>query len=113
MKRWRGWIIIGLGVFIAGRVGMNVWRLYKAGDKVEMARNELAEAQAEQERLKAQLEYVQSDEFVEREAREKLGLGKPGEEVVIVPTPSEIQDSRFKIQEGPNWKKWWKLYGWP
>ena len=113
MKRWRDWIIIGLGVFIAGRMGMNVWKLYKAGDKVEVARRELADAQAEQERLKTQLEYVQSDEFVEREAREKLGLGKPGETVVIVPTPGNIQDSGFKIQDEPNWRKWWRLYGLP
>jgi len=92
---------------------MNVWKLYKAGDKVEVARRELADAQAEQERLKTQLEYVQSDEFVEREAREKLGLGKPGETVVIVPTPGRVQDSGFKIQDEPNWRKWWRLYGLP
>ena len=89
---------------------MNVWKLYKAGDKVEIARKELAQAEAEQEKLKAQLEYVQSDEFIEREAREKLGLGKPGETVVIVPTPqiaSKVQSDKGSEQ---NWRKWWKLY---
>lgn len=109
MKRWRDWIIIGLGVFVAGRMGVNVWKLYKAGDKVEIARKELAQAQAEQEKLKGQLEYVQSDEFVEREAREKLGLGKPGEEVVIVPTVPPVPSVSQSGGE-PNWYKWWKLY---
>lgn len=109
MKRWRDWIIIGLGVFIAGRMGVNVWKLYKAGDKVEVARKTLAEAQAEQEKLKAQLEYVQSDEFVEREAREKLGLGKPGETVVIVPSAPPVPSVSQSGGES-NWRKWWKLY---
>jgi len=89
---------------------VNVWKLYKAGDKVEVARKELAEVQAEQEKLKAQLEYVQSDEFVEREAREKLGLGKPGEEVVIVPSPPNPKSQAPNSKTEANWHKWWKLY---
>ncbi|TSC85339.1 MAG: septum formation initiator [Microgenomates group bacterium Gr01-1014_16] len=111
MKRWSDWIIIGLGSLLAVRTGVNVWRLYKAGDRVGEARKELAETQAEQEQLKSRLEYVQSEEFIEREAREKLGLGKPGEEVVIVPTPIRNQESGIKIQDEPNWRKWWRLYG--
>ena len=90
---------------------MNVWKLYKAGDKVEVARKELAEVQAEQEKLKAQLEYVQSDEFVEREAREKLGYGKEGETLLVLPNQNSTQYSEKSAQEeGPNWRKWWKLY---
>ena len=95
---------------MAGRMGVNVWKLYRAGDKVEIARKTLAEVQAEQEKLKKQLEYVQSDEFVEREAREKLGLGKPGETVVIVPTPELPPSAKASEGRQSNWRKWWGLY---
>ncbi|OGC92475.1 hypothetical protein A2899_02520 [Candidatus Amesbacteria bacterium RIFCSPLOWO2_01_FULL_49_25] len=110
MRRIRDWIIIGLGVVMTVRLGSNVWRLYKAGDRVGETEAELAQALVEQAELKKQLEYVQTDEFVEREAREKLGLGKPGEVVVILPTPAELPSAKTSEGRQANWRKWWELY---
>lgn len=38
--------------------------------------------------LKLQLDTVQSDEFVEKTAREELGLVKPGEQLIILAEPN-------------------------
>jgi len=38
--------------------------------------------------LKLELEDVQSDEFVENTAREKLGLIMPGEELIVIAEPA-------------------------
>ena len=109
-RRWLKWLILGVSLIFTFRLATNVYRLVKSGGRVGRVSRELAEAEAENKRLKERLEYVKSEEFVEREARERLGLGKPGEVVVILPTPSKIQDSKSGIQDKPNWEKWWELY---
>ncbi len=50
---------------------------------------EIEEEKAERRRLEERLKYVQTDEYVERVAREELRWGKPGETLVIVPTPPQ------------------------
>jgi len=103
-------VVIVLGV-MAVRTGQNVWRLYKAGDRVNEARRELAQAQTENGRLEARLKEVQSPEFVEREARERLGWGREGEVVLLLPE-QKMDNGQLKIENEskPNWRKWWDLY---
>lgn len=60
--------------------------------------------------LKERLSYVQSDQFVEEEAREKLGLVKEGEYIVIAPPPTDKVKEDETIDTRPNWKKWWELF---
>lgn len=60
--------------------------------------------------LKERLSYVQSDTFVEEEARNKLGLTKEGEYVVIAPPPINKDKKNEIVDNTPNWKKWWELF---
>ena len=64
--------------------------------------------------LKEQLGYVQSEEFTEKEAREKLGMTKEGETVVILPEDFEemVEQSQGAVEteEIPNWKQWLGLF---
>lgn len=59
--------------------------------------------------LERELEYKESSQFAELEIRNKLGLAKPGEVVVVVPK----EDTNDKVQEStntkPNWQKWKEL----
>jgi len=50
---------------------------------------EIEEEKAERQRIEERLKYVQTDEYVERVAREELKWGKPGETLVIVPSPQQ------------------------
>lgn len=114
-KKLVSWIIFGLGVVVAGRLAVNVWKLAGSGRRVEEAKKELALAQTEQERLKKELERVSDPEFALREAREKLGLGLPGEVVVILPENKEqesgkvepVRQAQGKEYEEANWRRWW------
>ena len=68
-------------------------------------------AEEENRKLKERLAEITSPEFVEREAREKLGYGKEGETLLVLPNQNSTQYSEKSAQEeGPNWRKWWKLY---
>lgn len=104
------WAVLILGVVLALKTGGNVIRLWKAGGWVEEAKKEAAASQEENKQLNDQLSQVQTPQYMEREAREKLGYGKPGEIVVVL--PDEVAPPSAKVSEGlqPNWVRWRKLY---
>ena len=80
--------------------------------KVEETAGRLEELKRQNESLKRELEYKSTEGFAEKEIRDKLGLTKKGEAVVIVPKeddkPSFDKTSEGKLE--PNWQKWWNLF---
>ena len=79
-------------------------------EKVEKIRQENAE-------LKAKLEILRSDEYQEKQLRDKLGLAKEGELIVVLPEDEVLRNLAPKHVEeeetlpDPNWKKWAHLFG--
>ena len=61
--------------------------------------------------LKKELIYKESSQFAELEIRNKLGLARPGETVVIVPKRDVDSSSGIVNREDskPNWVKWKEL----
>jgi cell division protein FtsB len=114
-KKLISWIIIILGWAAVVRTGANVVRLYKAGDRVTEAKKELAIELQKNEELKRQLANVQTPEYMERLAREKLGYGKEGELVVVI-DPNELKvtpsasSGQANEEQVPNWLQWRKLW---
>lgn len=91
----------------------SVYDLWRKRDIVGNRQKEFNRVEAENKRLKSELEAVQSPEFVEREAREKLGMAKEGEAVVIMPRINKADQSNQLTNEEkiiPIWKKWWGLF---
>ncbi len=74
---------------------------------------QLEKEQAELLKLK---EQVDSPQFAEHEAREKLGLAKPGELVVVLPSEDILRklapdyDHEEYIQESPISERWVRLF---
>lgn len=67
--------------------------------------------QAKNSELEQLLGYLGTDEFKERESRLRLGLQKPGENVVVIPgsvtNGSEAAASTTAVSEpGSNWQRW-------
>lgn len=72
----------------------------------------LEELRIKNEQLRKDLEYKEGSQFAELEIRNKLGLAKPGETVVIVP---KEEDKGLKTKDEsknnkPNWEKWKELF---
>ena len=67
------------------------------------------QAQQTHDFLAQQLQYVKTTHFVEEEARNKLGMVKPGEHIIIAPPPP-TQKLTTQTLPDPNWKKWLKLF---
>lgn len=80
--------------------------------KVAQTEVRLEELKKENETLKRELEYKKSDDFAEGEIRDKLGLVKEGEIVVVVPKEMDNSQSTTDDRQAqmPNWKKWWELF---
>lgn len=83
--------------------------LSKNEDAVQDLRKELHEKRKENEFLTQRLSYVKSDEFVEREAREKLGLVQENEYPVFVVPPNNTEKASEMIRK-PNWVKWKEVF---
>jgi len=69
--------------------------------------------------LRRRLEYVQSDEYVEKWAREDAHMIQPGDHPVFLVTPrpeigaTQVAPRPEAVIEDttlPNWHAWWKLF---
>jgi len=87
-------------------------RLWQAGRIVEVKKNELEVFEKINLDLKKELEEVKSLRYVEEVAREKLGMAKEGEKVVILPINTNSTNNPISTNEEikPNWRKWWGLF---
>lgn len=74
------------------------------------AQKQLALEKAKNQKLKAELSYVQTDQFVEQEAHNKLFLVKPGEQEVLLPSQTAQKGATALNQRIPNWQKWLNLF---
>jgi cell division protein FtsB len=72
----------------------------------------LLNLQVENQKIEKKLQLVQSPESIEKEARNKLNLAKPGETVILISNPPTdlADDQEQTIQQLSNWKKWWNLF---
>lgn len=102
-------LIIVFGLYLIVSFSRDIWGLLNKTKEIDKERQTLENLKADNVALKQQLEYVKSDEFVEKEARDKLGMAKEGEAVVLMPENTS-KASETQIQEVPNWKKWWQLF---
>ena len=90
----------------------SIYATWQKQDLIIQAQQNLAAEKEENNKLKKNIAQVNKPQFIESEARDKLLLAKPGENIVILPKnqlsisppPSKPSDTR------PNWKKWWDLF---
>lgn len=103
-------LVLVASLILIVTLSRSVYNLWQRRDIVSQRARELARQKAENQRLKQKLSEVQTPEFVERQAREKLGLVKPGEVVVLVPKTEAGSEDQTATQPLPNWQKWWRLF---
>lgn len=106
-----GVIIFQILIIISLIRGIQLSR--RSATRIAALQETKAKLQKEQAELKKQGEYVESQFYLEKVAREELHLAKPGEAVVIVPESQRIGESANqqsqKVVEKPIWQKWWEV----
>lgn len=85
----------------------------KSGERLSAAVDAVYKLEIKNKELKNKLADIQSPQFIEEEVRNKLGLGKAGETMVIIPEEKIKQvlgTSESAIIRLPNWLGWWKVF---
>src|SRR3989337_2335861 len=106
-----------LGTFFIITFARDLLDLLSSRERIAKEQAEVAQLEGEQQDLASELNQVMSDEFVEKEAREKLLLSKPGETVVLLPPDEHAgekdssQNSQDSEEKFANWEKWAQLFG--
>ena len=109
MKKILFFIIVIIFLFIISDLTRSIYDIWQKKDFVTDAQRELEHQKQENQRLKSQLSYSKTEEFIEKEARNKLFMVKKGEQRVLLSKELEqkVQDEKEKL---PNWREWWDLF---
>ena len=116
VKLYLKYLIVLLVILLVWSLAQNIQRIIGSKDKITQAQKIVNELKMQNSQLKKQVELTKSTQFIEREARNKLGLAKEGEIVVILPeaetlkllAPIRPKDEEFLPK--PNWQKWMELF---
>lgn len=85
--------------------------------QITQLEKDINQLQEDKQELGFLIQYYQTDAFKEKEARAKLGLQKPGENLIILPKEKKIEVAeaelvKAKTKSTANWLKWWHfLFG--
>jgi cell division protein FtsL len=102
------------------------YKKYKINKEIEDLKTQIASAEKSNQQISEMIDYLGSSSFLEKEAREKLNMKKPGEEVVIIeppkdtgtsqnPQPQKEKDQNILLasvasKAESNFVKWWKFF---
>jgi len=100
--------LILLVFFIIGFIVITNWRINRRRseltDRVSLLKEEVQELEERNKELKEKKINSESDNYLEKVARNQLDLKKPGEEVIVVQKEEEQKEE----QEGK--KSWWDKF---
>ncbi len=108
-------------VMIGISLGKETYRKRQIQKEIENLQNEIQKVSRENDELNNLISYLSSQEFQEKEAREKLNLQKSDERMIILHKDAASQNNIEKKNENstsfaavedntPNWRKWLKLF---
>ncbi len=104
-------LVVALLIAILFAVGFGRYYLrhYQSLREIEQLEQEAMRLEAEKLSLVDLLDYVQSEAYVEEEARRNLQYQKPGEEVYVV-TDSVVQKEIKHENQKTNLQLWWEYF---
>lgn len=98
-------------LFIINGLLHSIYDLWHKQDLLTSAQKQLQQEQQKNQKLKGELSYVSSQQFIEEEAHNKLFLVKPGEQEVLISQKTSGKSSNSKQPQNiPNWQQWLNLF---
>lgn len=96
-------VLVIVGAFLAAQVGRQVHANWTISRQAEAVAAEIAAVEAENQRLRRELAYLESDAYVSAAARRLTNLGLAGEQVLIIPPGAalEVPDELLPAAEEP------------
>ncbi len=103
-------IVLLVSLMVTISASRTIFELWRRQDVLTTREKELATLEEENKALVRTLQDMGSESYIERVARDMLGMVKEGETIVI------LQNSEPRIQSAgennlrPNWRRWWGLF---
>lgn len=94
-------LIIGFFVFTNWKINK---RRVELGDRISVLKLEVEILEQRNQELKEKKSETESEDYIEKVAREQLDLKKPGEEVVVVQKEEEEE------KENEEKESWWEKF---
>jgi len=106
--------LIGLVISL----GQESYRKYQLTKEIDGLKSEIERLEGKNQQMADLMEYFQEGSYLEKEARLKLNLKKPGEKVVVISQPAGAEvDERIVVEtekevsnETTNFWKWWEYF---
>lgn len=102
-----------IGIFLVISLVRSIADLWQKGSVFEKEEQRFAKARLDNEQLLSEYEKIQSPLYVEQQARDKLGLTKEGEVVIVLPQlsviPVSTKSAAIELSSLPIWKQWIKV----
>jgi len=101
---------------LASSLIKSIKRIQMGDAVIEKTKLKIEKVNEENKKLSEQLEITQSEEFLEKQLRNKLGLAKEGEIILVLPEAdivrklSPIIPEEEEVKPKPNWQKWVELF---
>lgn len=101
--------------YVTYSFAVRIYAALKSADRLTSSVNRLHDLEIKNTELKKQLKIVASPEFIEKIARDKLGLSKEDETTVIIDQEKlkqiiRSQKEAIVEQKLPNYLGWWRLF---
>ncbi len=117
----RGSLITFVIVIISASIMVNLTRsiltIAGRGSRLDERRAAYEEVAAQHAQLERKLIEVQNPQYIEKVAREKLGLTQPGEQIVLLPQwvneglgSSSATTANSLDADEPPWRQWATLF---
>lgn len=91
-------------------ISQSVWSSWRKLNSLKGSEAEIERLKAENKKLEEEKTFRQSNFYVEKEAREKLGLARDGETVYLREKAASEAAQNLAEKEAPNWQAWIELF---
>ncbi len=105
-----------LALFLLVSTIRNIGRVRSINSAVQAEKDKVEKMKEENAALEAQIAETQGSAFIEKQIRDKLGLAKEGEAIVVLPDAEILKKlaPQTPVEQNslpdPNWRKWVKLF---
>ncbi len=101
---------IVLFILVIGFLFITNWKInqrrVELTNRIETLKQEVAILEEKNQEIKERISQTESQEYLEKVARDQLSLKAPGEEVVVVKKETEEEKEEVKEEE----KTWWEKF---
>jgi cell division protein FtsB len=99
-------VLLVIGFLVVSNLRI-MHRRAELNSRLQTLKEEVRRLQEKKRQLEAGILQVSDEDFLEKEARERFNLKKPGEKVVTV-LPPEGEEESQKAKK----KEWWNIFSW-